>query len=93
MISDDEFNRLCAAQFVSLTLAGGPTVQGYAAQDPDDRQLLRVDGLALENDGTVTPFSLRLERSQIESAEILLDAPVVRDRDGTVHQMRRSFFD
>ncbi len=82
MISAHEFNGLVASQFVSVKLAGGPAVKGYAARDPDDLQRLRVDGLALEDDGSVSHFSLRLEQSQIEHADVLPSAPKVTDSQG-----------
>jgi len=85
MISADEFDRLVAGQFVSMKVAGGPTIEGFAARDRDDRRLIRVDGLALENDGSVSEFSLRLERLHIEAVVVLLSAPEVRYSQGTVH--------
>ncbi|MGH7982690.1 MAG: hypothetical protein ACREFF_06030 [Candidatus Udaeobacter sp.] len=91
MMSADEFNRLAAGQFVSVKLAGGPTVEGYAARDPDDPQRLRVNGLALEDDGSVSQFSLQLEQSQIEAVAVLSNAPEVTDSQGRVHRMPAAF--
>ena len=92
MISAEGFDRLCGGAFVSVTLAGGPTLQGYAAQDPDQAQRLRVDGFAREDDGRVSQFSLSLERSQIEAADILPNAPEATDSDGIVHRMQPAFW-
>jgi hypothetical protein len=93
MISNHDFERLCAGRFVSLTLVAGPTVDGYAARDLDRVALIRVDGLALEDDDSISRFSLRLECSQIDTAVILSDAPAVTDLHGAIHRMRPSFWD
>jgi hypothetical protein len=93
MISSADFDRLCSGDFVQLTLILGPTIQGYAARDPDHDQLLRVDGFALEDDGSVSQLSVRIERSQIETADILPNAPEVIDSRGIIHRMQSAFWD
>ena len=92
MISADEFNGLAGGQFVHLRLLHGPTIEGYAARDPGDSNLLRVDGLAVVDDGSVGQFSLRLERAHIEAALILKDPPEVIDSQNRVHRMRPEFW-
>jgi hypothetical protein len=87
MISAPEFERLWVGQFVTLTLADGPTITGYAVRDIEDTQFLRVDGLALEDDGSVCEFSLRLKPSDIQSAGILSEPPTITDSRGVVHVM------
>jgi hypothetical protein len=75
-----------------VKLAGGPTIEGYATRDTDDLQLLRVDGLALEDDGSVSQFSLRLELTQIEAVLVLPNAREFTDSGGTVHRMQAALW-
>ena len=89
MISADQFDRLCAGQFVRLTLIGGPSIEGYAARDPESPSQLRIDTLTLEDDGTVSEVSLRLQSPQIDSAEVLQNPPMVIDRHGITHRVQR----
>lgn len=93
MLSDEEFHRLCSGGFVRVTLVDGPTLQGYAATDPDDGNLLRVDGFAFEEDGMVSEFSVRLRPSQIETGVTLGEAPEVADPNGRIYRMKAAFFD
>jgi hypothetical protein len=37
--------------FVRIKLHNGPTIDGYAGTNPDSAGLIRVDGLASEDDG------------------------------------------
>jgi len=92
MISIQEFDHLCAGHFAALTLESGITLHGYAGRDLADVKFIRVDGLVTEDDGTVGQFSVRLERSQIQQASILTEAPVATASDGTVHRMRSAFW-
>ena len=93
MISSQEFDRICAGHFAALTLEGGLTLQGYAARDLADGELIRVDGLAAEEDGSISQFSLRLERSQVQAASLLPEPPAVTDSAGTVHRMQSAFWE
>ena len=93
MISFKEFEDLCTGHFAALTLEGGPTIQGYAGGDPAHANCIRVDGLALEDDGTVSQFSLCLERSQIQTANLLPETPTITDFGGIVHCMRPGFWE
>ena len=83
---------LKVGNFAALTLNGGMTISGYAGEDPDRAGVLRIDGLALEDDGSVSQFSLRLEQSQIQAATVLNGAPTVSDGVDRIHRMRAAFW-
>ncbi len=93
MISTQEFDSLCTGHFAALTLEGGPTLQGYTRRDSTHGKFILFDGLATEDDGTVSKFSHRLERSQIQAASLLSEPPSVTDCNGTIHRMRAAFWE
>jgi hypothetical protein len=93
VISVQEFNRLCAGRFVALTLEGGPTLAGLRRARSRSHTIIRVDGLATEDDGTISQFSLRLERFQIQAASILPRPSVISDAEGQVYRMGSGFWE
>ncbi len=63
--------------FARVQLRGGGTIAGWVGRDPECGDRLRLDGLAEEDDGSLTPFSLSLDAQDIETVELLAEAPAV----------------
>lgn len=91
-MNDDIFEQVRRGGFARIQLRGGPLVSGYAATDPEDARFVRLDGLLREDDGGLSPFSLRFTTDDVESIEALADPPRFRDADGSSVVMPASFW-
>lgn len=67
--------RLRQGGFVRVTLRDGTSAEGYAASDPQEPAFIRMDGSAVEIDGTLRRFALRLPPQEIEAVQPLDAAP------------------
>ena len=92
MIEHTQFKEAQRGHFVIATLGDGQQFSGFAAQDPQNPALLRLDGLAITESGSLARFSLRLEHEGIENLQLLLTSPTFIDRDGREQSMDGAFW-
>jgi hypothetical protein len=91
-MSDDVIQQARRGGFARIKLRGGPTISGYAGTDPHNPRFLRLDSFVAEDDGSLSQVSLRLTTGDVETVEVLADAPRFRNRDGTPVVMPASFW-
>lgn len=92
MIEQFQFEEAQRGHFVIATLGDGQQFSGFAAQDPQNPTLLRLDGLAVTENGSLARFSLRLESETIENLQLLLTSPTFLDQNGREIGMDGAFW-
>ena len=78
--------------FVTISLLDGPTLTGYAAQDPEVNSLIRLDGIAFDDDESLCHFSLRVRENEIAAIQVLERAPSFKDKYGNKEVMSNNFW-
>ena len=92
MITDSTIEESRQGRFARVQLRGGPTIDRFAAADPEDHRLIRIDSLVTEDDGSLSRLSLRLLPGELASVEVLVDAPRFHDADGSLVVMPESLW-
>lgn len=92
MINQAQYQKLKQGCFASVKLNNGPNLSGFAAQDLEEARFVRLDGMIKNEDGVLAQFALRLDKKDIEAAELLSSAPIFTHRAGNQTTMNASFW-
>ncbi|MEM1156770.1 MAG: hypothetical protein AAF649_07335 [Verrucomicrobiota bacterium] len=84
--------RIRAGEFVTIVIEEETSFTGYIATDPEQPEMLRMDGYVLAESGNLQQISISLPPEDIYHITFLPEPPEFIAADGTSIQMEKGFF-
>ena len=84
--------RIRAGEFATIVIEEETRFTGYIATDPEQPEVLRMDGYILSDSGNLEQISISLPPEDIYHITFLPEPPEFIAEDGTSIRMEKGFF-